>query len=587
MTTDSLPAKPVITAWNWKRLSAIALLVVLALWARFYLFFPISNLSPDAVDYVNIARNLAEGRGFIHSIKWHFFTDDPVIHSAAGERPPLYPVLVSVIWRLGGRIATIDAINVLLGVAAVVVLFLLYENVLGWIWPAFAAAALVALNRNVAKACVYPWSEPLFSLLHAGAFLLLFKALASRPAPESVASADSPPRGLRMQLNRSDVLALIAGVIAALTYLARPTGIVLSIAAVVVMIVVRRWRTLALFLLPNIAIIGVWLTIVWILKGDPFFSVQAHHFRVVNISEGMGIGWGARIQSSDEFYRTHPILPMVIMNAWEYTTEFLGRPFLGMPIQTWTGRKFPYLGVMFFFVAVGIVFLGRWTIHRLKSRGAMLGLAALGHFLLVSLVWATHEGDRFLQPVFVLFIPLWVGAVFDAARWVIRRMPKVLGSVVWALVGVAWLSVAWVYVHDLILTRIALSQTLPLPLASAAERERLNLLVPQGAVIATDDPFVSNWWLDRPSIWLPSRAGWPKAREFFNEYSVTFISVMNTEDSLFAGRLMSLTEHGLIRRLSDDFMPGEVWYMVVPQPESESGAKDSSSSPAGGSGERR
>ncbi|HBF33440.1 TPA: hypothetical protein DDW35_02630, partial [Candidatus Sumerlaeota bacterium] len=79
-----MPSKPVL----------LIILVALAIAARAVVFYPNNNLSPDAIDYLNIGRNLAEGHGFTQSIKWHFFTDAPVVQSAAAERPPLFPPLV-------------------------------------------------------------------------------------------------------------------------------------------------------------------------------------------------------------------------------------------------------------------------------------------------------------------------------------------------------------------------------------------------------------------------------------------------------------------------------------------------------------
>lgn len=43
--------------------------------------------TPDAVEYLNVARNMVEGKGLVRSIKWHFFDNHPVVSSAFTNRP--------------------------------------------------------------------------------------------------------------------------------------------------------------------------------------------------------------------------------------------------------------------------------------------------------------------------------------------------------------------------------------------------------------------------------------------------------------------------------------------------------------------
>ncbi|MBN1865665.1 hypothetical protein JW916_00080 [Candidatus Sumerlaeota bacterium] len=550
----------------WKRLALIVVLVLVALGARLALFNPDSNLSPDAADYVNIARNLAEGRGFVHSIKWHFFTNDPVVRPAAGERPPLYPLLLGVVWRLGGRMAAIDGVNVFLGVAAIIVLFLLYERVLDWRCPAFVAALLAAINPSVAKACVFPWTEPLFLLLHASALLVLIAGIQSEGSRLGSSAAQSSSRPDRLE--RPDWLALAAGVLAALAYLARPNGVVLLVAVLGVLALARRWRTLGLFLLPNALILGVWFAVVWMQKGSPFFSVQEHHFRVLRIEEGMRAGWGAAIPSREEFAAANPLGSLVVENAWRYTLDLLGRPFLGLPIgEGYALSRRVGTALLFVSSCLGAAVPIVWTLRRLGGRGTLLGLCALGHFLLISLVWATHEGDRFLQPVYLFLVPLVVGVLFDGARHAARRRPSVaVRWTVWSVVLAVLLSWAGVGVRNLILTRAALRQLPSFHSVDAQEREQIDSLLPEGAIVATDAPFMANWLLDRPTVYLPTALTHLNAEGFFREYDVSVVVPLDLRDAMLRAQVSTLVRTGRIRPLRGHLLPGLTWFAVTTGP---------------------
>src|SRR5438093_13295487 len=86
-----------------RRLSSNVLLAVLAL-VVFLAHLPLIRdpieVRPDGAEYLGIARHFAwEGR-WESDIKWHFTTNEPVRHSALGDRPPLYPLVASAAVRL-------------------------------------------------------------------------------------------------------------------------------------------------------------------------------------------------------------------------------------------------------------------------------------------------------------------------------------------------------------------------------------------------------------------------------------------------------------------------------------------------------
>src|SRR5437868_12760024 len=80
-----------------------AMLVLLAV-AVFAAHLPLIRdpieVRPDGAEYLGIARHFAwEGR-WESDIKWHFTTNEPVRHSALGDRPPLYSLVASAAIRV-------------------------------------------------------------------------------------------------------------------------------------------------------------------------------------------------------------------------------------------------------------------------------------------------------------------------------------------------------------------------------------------------------------------------------------------------------------------------------------------------------
>ena len=54
------------------------------------------GISPESMMEINIARNIAQGKGPLLSIKESYLTSQPVIHPAVGERGILYPLILSL-----------------------------------------------------------------------------------------------------------------------------------------------------------------------------------------------------------------------------------------------------------------------------------------------------------------------------------------------------------------------------------------------------------------------------------------------------------------------------------------------------------
>ena len=96
-------------------LRALALPELLVGVLAFALYVPIAArvliLGPDAVEYLDVARRLAAGDGFMLGVKAFHFGGTDVLHHGLAERPPLFPVLVAGLLLLGFESVAAQVMN--------------------------------------------------------------------------------------------------------------------------------------------------------------------------------------------------------------------------------------------------------------------------------------------------------------------------------------------------------------------------------------------------------------------------------------------------------------------------------------------
>ncbi|MDD4856652.1 MAG: glycosyltransferase family 39 protein [Candidatus Krumholzibacteria bacterium] len=184
------------------RLLFVIFVVALALRAMFWMDV-IGSRAPlrgDEIDYHRLAMSLAEGSGFVGADG-----------EATAARPPLYPAVLSLIYRLFGAHAAAGRIlQILLG-GAIVLLTYLLARMLASEAAAFGAAAIATMNPSLVFVSAYLLAENLYTVI-----LLLFLVLFS---------------GSRWKKPPYLVCAL-GGVLLGLGSLARPNGFVFALFAV-------------------------------------------------------------------------------------------------------------------------------------------------------------------------------------------------------------------------------------------------------------------------------------------------------------------------------------------------------------------
>jgi len=430
-----------------------------------------ANLSPDAADYLNIARNIAEGRGFTHSIKWHFFTRDPVVHSAVGERPLLYPIVLAPLCRRHHPARAAQYLNVLIAAIAVI---------LGAAWArrfglgargVAISAALLAFNPGLLMCSIYPWTEPLY-------LCWLFAVLiAVGRGGTSVRSAWA------------------AALFTALAYLTRPSAVAIVAGLGVWYWRARRFRALAHYLGALVVFLAPWFALVWAVRGDSLYSLQNFHFSVLDITDGMAAGFGKSFPGPIGFLRSNAGAAMSksVVQTIGYLEHLFG------PAGLSVFSAFVFLRP---FVERG---------EKGESEGPWVFLA-LFHFLLPAITWATFDAVRFMLPCFaVLLVPV-VGGMDDLAGGLASRRFRIA----------AWcsaLAVAAVFYGDLwakLYSRVIAHRESDLAMQVA--RIEFDRIVGKNAVVAAFDPFSINYYFERPTIVLPEKGepnSWAREVERF------------------------------------------------------------------------
>ena len=171
----------------------------LALWLHH------AHLEDDRDAYLAVAESVAQGRGFLDSK-----TSEPTAY-----RPPLYPLVLAGLLKLGGGSVLLAALHLTLSVGTVLLTLLLARRLqLGG--TAYVAAFLVALDPLLAEYATFPMTETLFTFL-----VTLMLLLIARPASPDLGGGDSSNDPLIAPRNYRRPFAL--GATFGLCALCRPT----------------------------------------------------------------------------------------------------------------------------------------------------------------------------------------------------------------------------------------------------------------------------------------------------------------------------------------------------------------------------
>jgi len=489
---------------KWRGVGLVAAIIALAAVARLPYLMQ-ANLSPDATDYINIARNIARGRGLVHTIKWHFFTSDPAVHSAIGERPLLYPLLLAPFCRGDYPARACQYVTLLMTVAALAV-GAAWARRMGQSGRAVAITTiLLAFNPGLLVCSIYPWTEPLYLLSLFGVMLVVGDDAESRWA------------------------ARLAALLTALAYMTRPSAAAIVLGLASWYLYRGAFRPLANYLLTLVVLLIPWWAIVWVVRGNPLYCVQSFHLVVNDIRDGMASGYGVVFPGPVEFFftRTGTILTKVGAQTIAYMEQLFGPTYLSV-----------------FSVLAFLRLLRRRERNQnegARSDGPCYAIA-LWHFVLTAMTWATFESLRFMAPCFALLVvPVVAEMDYLVGRLAPNRARVAAWSTILAVTGVVY-GEAWGQIYQ----RVANDRTRDLVLQVA--RIEFDRIVELGAAVACSDPFSINYYFDRPAIMLPEASDSPQrvqmVEQFVNEYRPNYMLLTPNEVKVLSplvagGRLRS------------------------------------------------
>lgn len=145
--------------------------------AFIFLFFFFLNLpfafrqflSPDAALYLDVARNIAAGRGAVVSLNQYQFWQG-VSYPLWPYTQPLYPLLASLPFKLGG-VSAVIMLNIFLFAGNCCLIYLLVRRYAG-VYGGLSAAVFIGFSYNVVYTAIFPWTEQIFLALVLLAFYL-------------------------------------------------------------------------------------------------------------------------------------------------------------------------------------------------------------------------------------------------------------------------------------------------------------------------------------------------------------------------------------------------------------------------------
>lgn len=452
-----------------RRLYVFALIAALSFALKAPVALQRFRAHPDALAYVNIARNVADGRGFTSTLKLNYFTDSPVTHCALSDWPPLYPLFAGAAMSVGIPETGLQVASALFAALAAGLVFLIGERLFGR--PVGIVSGLfAAIAPNVFRAGIAAMSDAM------GLALALAAVLAA------ISAEDRKTRWL------------VTGALAGAACLVRYPNAVLA-AAFVVWLLRRRE-----FACAGACAVGFGVLVApVIVLGGVTASTQAFHFAVGSYSAaarsyGAPVGFGYAASHAGE------VIAAIGRNAAFYAVDLLA----GLRGLFALGA-----GLIVFVLKRGS------TVSGLKSRNTGAGLVttiALLNVAAYALAWSAPpvRGSRFLLLSYCLLLPVCVAGIERIGRVRVR-------TAIYTMVAAA-------YVYGAVTAAVSHDHELrPLDARLVA---RIRTELPARAVIASNNPWAVNRSTGHPCAILPHNLDAEEMRAFCREYGVAGTAVV-------------------------------------------------------------
>jgi hypothetical protein len=526
----------------WLRRVALSppLLVALLAWG---LCLPsaarVVQLSPDMVEYVDVARRLVYGEGYVLGIKAYHIGGSEVVHDGLLHRTPLFTLVMAGMLGVGLDLYAVQVLNAAFGaVAAAMVCSIgmgLFGRTVGIASGVLAAASPVGLAQQV-----HIQSDALATALTLGAIRLL------------IVAAD-----------RSTIRpALLAGLLFGVGYLARPPVVVIAVALVIALPLLApsraQARRLMLGLVGGMAVVGAPVTAFSLLtRGRLSYSGKGYLYGVVSDADIMENGYAATPLSPFEFITADP--GFVLGAIWSVTTLYFRSIFF----------EREWLAPLAFGWPVAVLALVRgwypWTAN-------IVLVAAGSNFVFYALTWSSWQ-DRFMLTTVLLLLPFAVDGLLRALRFVWAQTlarwtsPELAVRAPVLLLGLAVIAVmvAWSprfleqyqgqfrYGERPVGTRVTdgLRWTGPPRWTNDGSLddgiEWIRSETTSDTVLAHGQPWPYGFFTGRPMVLLPYRLSDDLLRQFLIEYHVSYVlyDPRDPQRQEYADQLRDLSDDGV------------------------------------------
>lgn len=442
------------------------ILGALLLFAVYYrLMFP-GLTNADALDFAQIGRNLAEGRGFTTYIvrPLALVADSSPQHIPDTTHGPLYPLLLALAFGASGaKDSVVAIISGLFYVLTVPLVYLLGHRIFN---PrvAIIAAGIFAVNALDLEYAASGLHITLFTFLMACLFLSLYE-LAQTAYREKNRSEGVPRATL-----------LLTGALCGLLYLTDP--IFLWISPLVLLAVLWlcpdfRGTALFLFLAPLLGLMLPWMLRNQIVAGNALFGTRASE---IWMNTSAYPGSSAYRMLPDEFIPGGGILNAVMRKLISGSNQII--------------QVFPQLSIgwlLLFFVPSLLYPFKRESVSAVRA----VTLLCLGGVAFGTLLFTVQ------MPLFVSLVPSML--VFSVGYFLQMVEGSELTPAAKRLLNAFFL---FLLLCPLV-TDLFFTEHTP-PLRSTVAAKGLHEVIPQNVAILSDQPWITAWYTDRPSIWLPN-----------------------------------------------------------------------------------
>ncbi len=463
--------------WICAGLFAAALL--LRAWLALQLPFPQLD---DPAGYIQLARNIASGRGFTSDVLWSYWVSFPAVTHPSNEFwMPLASILMAGSIRLLGD--TLFAAQ-LPGILAGSLLMPLAYGIGRTLWPAqrrwaVLAAVLLILNATLLYQAASADSSALYTLL---ATLTLFV-------------------GAQAIHRRRPSWAVLAGLLCGLSYMTRSHGVLLPAAiGLIALSGLRRRPRLTIALIAALAF-GFFVVIVpwWLRNRAAFGTTQPIPLTTIIASSGY----------EDWFnYTRQPTLASIAQMGWG--------TFLGYRLDALVKALGVIVTMTFPFGLIGlpIALLRRETTFRVFMVYALA--LYLGICLLLPSAAVTGSFYHSAGP-FVVYAAL--GSVYAVKYLFERQRVRVLAVASYGLIaGLVLGQAALVWPNAMTTSRVQGEQ-----FAAIARWVQAN--VPPGEPIITTQANTLNYVSGHPALTLPAIQGVDVLRQLAQRYGARFVVI--------------------------------------------------------------